>query len=402
MSMSLTMDRPAAAPDMPPIPTREMLVARARALVPLLRERADADEQRRCIDPDTIRQMKEAGFFRVLQARRWGGYELGQQTFADVQMTLAEGDMSVAWAYGVIGLHALHLCLFDDQAAQDVWEDDSSILIASPYMPGGIAKRVEGGYLISGRWSYSSGSDHCPWTFLGGMVEGETPDYRSFLLPRKDAKIVDTWHTTGLASTGSQDVVVENAFVPEHRVHRMVDGFLGTNPGRSFNNTALFRMPFMLVFMRAITNGQIGALQSILDLFVEYAKTKVFVGRRTAADPDAQLAVADATASIAEMKATMSANFAVMEAYAAREEMPPMTTRHMFRFQSAQVAERCIRLAEPLVQAAGGGAVYNRTGIGRIYRNMLTARQHAASQYRMYGRGFGDLLMGGKVEDILL
>ena len=101
-----------------PIPTREELVARARALVPLLRERADRDEANRCVDPDTVQRIREAGLFRVLQAKRWGGYEAGQRTFAEVQMTLAEGDMSVGWIYGVIGVHALHLCLYDDRAAQ--------------------------------------------------------------------------------------------------------------------------------------------------------------------------------------------------------------------------------------------------------------------------------------------
>jgi len=384
------------------IPSREELIARARELVPLLKERADADERNRSIDPDTIRRMVEAGLFRVLQSRRWGGYELGQRTFAEVQMTLAEGDMSVAWVYGVVGLHALHLCLFDDRAAQDVWGEDSSLLVASPYMPGGVAKPVPGGYELSGRWAYSSGSDHCPWTFLGGTVEGDPKDYRSFLLPRADAKLVDTWYTTGLAATGSQDVVVEKAFVPEHRTHKMIDGFLCQNPGAAVNTGPLYRMPFMLVFMRAITNGQIGALQSLVDLFSAYAKDKVFVGSRTAKDPDAQLALADAVASIDEMKKVMFANFEIMDEYAERGETLPLELRHRFRFQSARTAERCIRLAEPLFQVSGGGGVYDRTNMGRIYRNMLTARQHAAAQYRMYGRTYGDKLLGGEVEDILL
>jgi 3-hydroxy-9,10-secoandrosta-1,3,5(10)-triene-9,17-dione monooxygenase len=316
-------------------------------------------------------------------------------------MALAEGDMSVSWVYGVVGLHALHICLLDDQAAQDVWGNDSSVLVASPYMPGGKAIPVEGGFEFSGRWSYSSGCDHCDWTFLGGLVEG-TGEIRSFLLPRQDAKIVDTWYTTGLAATGSHDIVVEKAFVPDYRTHSFLDGFNGNNPGAKWNDGPLYRMPFMLVFMRAITSGQIGALQAMVDLFTEYAKTKVFMGSRTAQDPDAQFALANAVAGIDEMKKSMFANFAVMEDYAERNQMPPIEVRHMFRFQSASVAERCIRLAEPLFQSAAGGAVYDKTGIGRIYRNMLTGRQHAAAQLKIFGRTFGDLLMGGEPIDINL
>jgi len=384
------------------IPSREDLVARARDLIPLLRERAGDDEANRTVNPDTMRRIKEAGLFRILVGKRWGGYELGQRAFAEVQMALAEGDMSVAWVYGVLGLHSMHVCLLDDRAAQDVWGSDGSALVASPYMPSGVAKRVPGGYELSGRWSYSSGCDHCDWTFLGGLVEGDPKDHRSFLLPREDAKIVDTWFTTGLAATGSQDIVVEKAFVPEHRTHKFSDGFIGNNPGRSVNNGPLFRMPFMLVFMRAITTPQIGALQALLDLFRTYAKDKVFMGSKTAKDPDAQIAVAEATAGIAEMKNTMFANFETMSEYAERGEMPPLEMRHMFRFQSARVAERCIRLAEALIQVSGGGGVYNRTNMGRIYRNMLTARQHAAAQFRIYGRTYGDLLLGGAPEDLML
>jgi len=383
------------------IPTAEELVAQARALVPLLRDRAAEDERNRRINPDTVKRMVDAGLFRVLQAKRWGGYELGQRAFAEVQMTLGEGDMSVAWVYGVVGLHAMHVCLMDDQAAQDVWGKDSSVLVASPYMPGGVAKPVEGGYELSGRWSYSSGSDHCDWTFLGGMVEG-TGEYLSFLLPREDAKIVDTWYTTGLCATGSHDISVENAFVPSYRTHSFMDGFNVKNPGQKWNDGPLYRMPFMLVFMRAITSGQIGALQALVDLFNEYAKNKMFMGSKVSKDPDAQFAIANAVAGIDEMKKSMFANFEVMQEYAERNELPPMEMRHMFRFQSSSVAERCIRLAEPLFQVSSGGGVYDKTNIGRIYRNMLTGRQHAAAQFRPYGRTFGDLLLGGDPFDMML
>ena len=383
-------------------PTTAELVARARALTPLLRERAPVDEANRRVDPDTVRRMNEAGLFRVLQPKRWGGYELGQRAFAEVQIALAEGDMSVAWIYGVIGLHSMHMALLDDRAAQDVWGEDTAVLIASPYMPGGVAKKVEGGFEMTGRWSYSSGCDHCDWTFLGGFVDGDPADYRAFLLPRADAKIVDTWHTTGLAATGSQDIVVEKAFIPEYRTHRFIDGFNGTNPGAKWNDNELYRMPFMLVFMRGITSGQIGALQHMVDLFKSYAKDKVFMGSKTSKDPYALLAIAAAEAGIDEMKKSMFANFEVMSDYAKRSEMPPIEMRHMMRFQSASVAERCVKLAEGMLTVSGGGGVYDQSNMGRIYRNMLTGRQHAAAQYRIYGRTYGELLMGGEPFDMML
>jgi len=384
-------------------PTHADMVARARDLIPLLRERAEEDAANRMIRADTVKRMKEAGLFRVLQSKRWGGYELGQRTFAEVQMALAEGDMSAAWIYGVIGVHAYHLCLFEDQAARDVWGDDSSVLIASPYMPTGKAIPVPGGYEFSGRWSYSSGCDHCDWTFLGGIVDGDPTDYRSFLLPREDTKIIDTWQTTGLAATGSQDILVEKAFVPEYRTHKMIDGFNGSNPGRAINDGQLFRMPFMLVFLRCITSGQIGALQALVDIFQTFVKDKTFGGTKTADDPVAQLAIADALAGIDTMKKTMFANFEIMSEFAARDEMPPFALRQMMRYQSALVAEQCLNLATPLIRISGGGGVYDRVGMGKIYRDMITGRQHVAAQFQSYGRKFGGLVLtGASANDILL
>ena len=378
------------------------IVARARALIPLLRERAVEGEANRVVNSDTVRRMKEAGLFRVLQPKRWGGYELGQRALAEVQIALAEGDMSVAWIYGILSVHSLHIGLMEDRAAQDVWGQDTSVLVASPYMPGGKATPIEGGYEFSGRWSYSSGCDHCDWTFLGGFVNGDPSDYRSFLLPRKDAKIDDSWRTTGLRATGSQDIVVDRAFVPEYRTHRFIDGFTGNNPGKAVNHHPLFAMPHQLIFMRAITSGQIGALQHMVDLFTAYAKDKVFMGSETAKDPDAQFAVASAVAGIDEMKKSMFANFEIMLDYAERNEMPPIEMRHMMRFQSASVADRSVKLAEAMLTLSGGGGVYDKSNMSRIYRNMLTGRQHAAAQHRNYGRIFGDLLLGGEPYDIFV
>src|SRR5262245_22845540 len=132
-------------------PLAEELVERARNLAPVLRERAAATTAARRIDADSIRLLREAGLFRVLQPERWGGFEMGPGVFADIQIALATGDMSAAWVYGVLGVHPFQLALFDDRAAQDVWGRDSSVLIASTYMPTGRATPVDGGFRFSGK-----------------------------------------------------------------------------------------------------------------------------------------------------------------------------------------------------------------------------------------------------------
>jgi 3-hydroxy-9,10-secoandrosta-1,3,5(10)-triene-9,17-dione monooxygenase len=218
------------------IPSRETLIERARALIPVLKSRSDAAIAARCLPEETIRDLQEAGFFRVLQPQRFGGYEHDPQVFFDIQMTLAEGCMSTAWVYGVIAVHPFQLALFDPKAQADVWAKDDTTLISSSYQPVGKVERVEGGYRLSGRWGFSSGCDHCSWVFLGALIPslepGGPPEMRTFLLPRSDYQIVHDWTVFGLQATGSHGIVVDRAFVPEHRTHRAVDGFLCKNPGR--------------------------------------------------------------------------------------------------------------------------------------------------------------------------
>ncbi|MEZ4287421.1 MAG: acyl-CoA dehydrogenase family protein [Polyangiales bacterium] len=155
------------------IPTREELIERARALVPVLKERAkEAGELRRVPDA-TIADFHRLGFFKVVQPKRYGGYEMDPATIFDLQLELGRGCASSAWCYGVISVHSWQLALFDEKAQDEVWKNDPTTLISSSYMPVGKTKWVDGGVTLSGRWSFSSGCDHCEWVMLGGFVPSE-------------------------------------------------------------------------------------------------------------------------------------------------------------------------------------------------------------------------------------
>src|SRR5579863_3407065 len=298
-----------------PIPTREVLIERARAMLPALKARSEAAVAARCVPAETVREMQEAGFFRVLQPKRHGGYEMDPQVFYDIQMTLAEGCMSTAWVYGVIGVHPFQLGLFDPKAQADVWGKDDATLISSSYQPVGKVERVEGGFRLSGRWGFSSGCDHCAWTFLGALIPpaepGGPPEMRTFLLPRSDYQIVHDWNVFGLQATGSHGIVVDQAFVPEHRTHRAVDGFLCKNPGQLANTGPLYRLPWAQVFVRAVSSAAIGALQGALNAFIGIAAKRVSTntGMSTKLDPFALNAAARTQSAILEMKTVLMKSF---------------------------------------------------------------------------------------------
>ena len=372
------------------------LVGRARELIPVLRARAARHTAERRIAPETITDLRDAGLFRILQPARWGGFELDPATFADVQMALAEGDFSTAWVHGVVGVHAFQLALFDDRAAQEVWGEDPATLIASTYMPTGRAQPVDGGFRFSGRWKFSSGCEHCAWIFLGGLVgDPALGDYRTFLLPRADFRIEDTWHVVGLKGTGSQDILVEDVFVPAHRVHDLADAYAGRSPGQTVNTGWLYQLSFPLVFGRTVTNGCIGALQAFLDAFRDYGAKRIgTTGASTARDPDAQLACAETLAAIDEMKATMHRNFEVQRAFAERGEQTPLDQRLLFKYQSAAVAERCLELAGKLFRCLGGSGAYESQPFGRLYSDLIMARQHVSNQAPVSGRNLGATLLG--------
>jgi len=392
-----------------PIPTGEELVARARAMIPMLIERAPRQQEHRRILDETMRELKQAGFFRIFQPKRWGGYEHDPRVFFDVQMALSEADVSVGWVFGILGVHSFHLPLFDDRAAEEVWGQDSNALVASPYAPGG-AVPVDGGYKLTGRWKFSSGTEHCDWIFLGGVIDrGQShgsfldADFRTFLLPRKDYRIIDTWKVVGLKGTGSQDIVVEGAFVPEHRTHSMDHATRGTNPGSAPKTSALYRYPYWQVFLRAVSTGAIGGLQGMVNAFVDYGSKRVSVsGAKTQFDPDAQLALAEARAGIDEMKATLHRNFGRMSGYAEQGEMPPMDERMLFKFQCTSVPRRCAELALPLFKAAGGSGVFDTQPFGRFYTDMLAMGNHAANQFQTAGRNWGGVMLGLESQDRLL
>lgn len=375
------------------------LIESARALVPVLAARAAEAERAGMVPVETIRQMQEAGLFRVLQPRSWGGYELDPRVFYQIQMTLAEGCMSTAWIYGVIGVHNWQLALFPEQAQRDVWSAGSDTLIASTYMPVGKAEPVDGGYRFSGRWSFSSGVEHCQWIFLGGLLPKKDGsgglEHTTFLLPASDFKVVHNWDVLGLRATGSHDIVVENAWVPEHRTQRTNDHSDAGCPGRARHGAALYRIPFTQVFQRAVSGACIGALQGAIDEFRRRSAAHVGKhGGKTAEDPNAQLAVSEAMMTVDALKLVLMRNFARVVECAVSGERMPVEERLLQRAQSAQVPKVCAERVNELLRASAASGLYKSNPIERMLRDIYQSRGHIANNTDAYARAHGAVMLG--------
>jgi 3-hydroxy-9,10-secoandrosta-1,3,5(10)-triene-9,17-dione monooxygenase len=382
------------------------MVARARALIQVLAERAILGERERRLPAETIADLQNAGLFRVLQPRRWGGYELDILSYFDSLIALGEGDLSVAWVYGVVGVHPWLMALYDDRAAADVWGKDSSTLICSSLMPVGTATPLEGGYRLSGHWKYASGCEHTEWAFLGAAPPGGSlEERRIFLVPKSDYEIVDVWRVSGLKGTGSHDIVVKDALVPAYRTVKFSDNFRGWGPGLAVNTSPLYRLPFGQVFFRGVSTGAIGALQGMLDAYLDYGKKRIsrLTGAPSADDPLIRQTCAEVACALDEMKTILHRNFRHLERFAARGEMPPLKLRMEYKFHNAWVAERCTLLGARLFKATGTVGIFEDQPYGRILADINVARQHISNQFEANGQSYGGVLFGiEQTKDLVL
>jgi 3-hydroxy-9,10-secoandrosta-1,3,5(10)-triene-9,17-dione monooxygenase len=390
-------------------PTADVLIARARALVPQVAACAREAREARRVPESIIAEIAEAGLFRILQPAGWGGYEMKPETFYEVLIALAEGDMSVGWVYGVLGVHPWLMGLMDQRAVSDVWGNDDSVRLCSSLMPVGKAQKVDGGFRLSGHWRFSSGCHYAQWALLGGIVQsdgaqaGGPPDVRLFLVPQTEYRVDEVWRVSGLCATGSEDILVDDVFVPDYRTRRMIDNLNCVGPGQAVNTSPLYRIPFGQVFFRGVSSPAIGALQAMLDAFVAYAGKRSGPAGKSVDDPVAQQICAEVTAAIDEMKLVLRRNMSVLWEYGARAEVPPMRLRQQFKFQSASVSHRCAELATRLMRATGAAGIYDEQPFGRTLADINAARQHIANQFEMVGRNWGVSILGGKpANDMML
>jgi 3-hydroxy-9,10-secoandrosta-1,3,5(10)-triene-9,17-dione monooxygenase len=367
-------------------PTAEQLLERAHAMLPVLKERAKACVRDRNVSAQTIAEMKEAGFFRILQPQKFGGYEMHPNAFFEVQKVLAEGCMSTGWMYGVIGCHPYEMALFHEEAQQEVWGDDPDMLVSSTYQPVGKVTHVEGGFRLSGRWGFSTGSVHCGWVLLGAFCppkdDGTPAEMRTFLLPRSDYAIdEDAWHVFGLQGTGSHDIIVDDVFVPDYRTHRSIDGFLCQNPGQEVNTGPLYRLPWAQVFTRSVSTAAFGGAQAAINAAMAIMQDRISTntGKASKQDPILHAALARAVAEKSEMETTLRLTFEELMGYATRGEAIPMEKRAFFTYQSSTVVRRLASLVDDIVQLLGGRAIYMTSDIIQPWLDLHAGRAHVAN-----------------------
>ena len=365
-------------------------------LLPVFRQRALQTEDARVVPAESVKSLEETGFFRLLQPVAYGGLEADPVAFFTAVRLIASACGSTGWVASVVGVHPWQLALFPAQAQDDVWAADPATRMSSSYAPTGRAKITQEGYHLDGRWSFSSGCDHASWVLLGGIVlneEGQPVDFRTFLLPASDYAIDDVWDTVGLRGTGSNDIVVGHAFVPEYRSLSFTDVTRIACPGHERNAGALYRIPFGSIFSYAITTPVIGMAAGAYAAHVDYQRQRVraaYAGQRSAEDPFAQVRIAEAAALIDAAWLALERDMTELMRYAKAGEKIPLPLRLRTRRDQVTGTGQAIRAVDLLFENSGGRALKG-TPIQRFWRDAHAGRVHAINDperaLSMFGRG---------------
>ncbi|HUC66400.1 MAG TPA: acyl-CoA dehydrogenase family protein [Stellaceae bacterium] len=387
--------RAAAAP-----PSDAELRRRAEAMVPVLRERAAKTEALRRLPDETIADLHQSGLFRMLQPARVGGSELSYSAMIEIAAIIGSGCGSTAWVLNNLASHHWMLGYWPKAAQDEIWGPSPDTLIGSAFIfPGGRARKVEGGYRLSGRWPFSSGVDPSAWNMIAAVVPDEqtgASEYRVFLLPASDYTVIDTWYVSGLAGTGSKDVVANDVFVPEYRTLGVDAGKGGKHPGSTVNPGPLFRLPWFALFGFVIASVSLGIAKGAIEQYVAATRTKLgtYSGRSLADFSTMQVHVAEAGALIDAAEALMLRDCAEAARFAEADRIPPMEDKVRWRRDGAYAARMCTQAVDIIFTAAGGGAIYENNPLQRAFRDIHAANGHFGVNWDANGINYGRVALG--------
>ncbi|MEM1034392.1 MAG: acyl-CoA dehydrogenase family protein [Myxococcota bacterium] len=358
---------------------REDVDTRARGLVAPLRERSDEIERGRRLPAEVAADIATAGMFRLLVPKSFGGAEVRPEAFVRTLSTLAEGDAAAAWCVMTGATTSLLSAYLPPEAAAAIWGNDPKVVTAGVFAPSGRAVPTEGGYRLSGRWSFASGCDNATWCMGGALVmDGETPraidgkpEIRSLLFRAEAARIVDTWDVAGLNGTGSHDLVVEDVFVPaSHTACLMTDA--------PQHDGTLYRFPVFGLLAAGVAAVALGIGRAAIDELTALVRRKrSFGGGRTLAEQDlVQVEVARAEAELGAGRAFLLERCEAAWAAAEAGALTP-ADRAGLRLAATHATRAAVRAVDAMYQAGGGTALYrSKSPLQRHFRDVHTVTQH--------------------------
>ncbi|MFI6870060.1 acyl-CoA dehydrogenase family protein [Nocardia sp. NPDC050406] len=362
------------------------VVQRVQEIAGQLAATAEETERAGKLSEESVKLVRQAGVMRMLQPTEFGGYAAHPRDFAEAVMAVSAACGSTGWVCGVGGVHPWEMALMDRRLQQEVWGENPDTWIASPYAPQGIAVPTEGGYVLKGRWSFSSGTDHCDWIFLGALVgdaEGRPTQPITSLhvvLPRADYTIVeDSWDVIGLCGTGSKDIIVDGAFIPDYRTIDSEEVASGTTAADRVGRTeTVYRLPFWTMFPLGITAAVIGIAEGALAAHLDYQRGRITaMGTAIRDDPYALYAISEAAAEIAASRTQLLDGISRLYDLAEAGQPIAFENRSVVRRNQVRAAWRAVAAVDEIFARSGGNAVRKHNPLQRFWRDAHVGLQHA-------------------------
>ena len=381
-------------------PNAEILIERARSLIPTLRQRSKQATADRCLPQETIADFQRLGLTRCLQPAMFGGFASDYRVFSKMIRTLAQGCGSSAWVAAVHGEHDWVIGNFPEQAQRDVWDGNPYAVASASVAPNGSAEPVAGGHRLSGRWGFASGCDHAQWIVLGSVAKtGGAPEVRMFLVPIGKVEMIDDWHVLGLCGTGSKSIVVKDVVVPATHSISLHELKTGTAPGAAVHpNNSLYRTPRNLLALFSLSSVVVGLAERAVVEFVEFTRERRSRGLRVADLEAVQLMVAEAAAQ-AEAAAligehTIERNTSMVAGRQKIDAEQVAWSRRNASY-STQLAHSAVKL---IFEAAGGTALYATNPLQEIFRDITAASAHLSLSWHRAAPYYGQIRLGLPVD----
>jgi 3-hydroxy-9,10-secoandrosta-1,3,5(10)-triene-9,17-dione monooxygenase len=380
-------------------PSYEELWGRAEALLPRLKERAARCEELRRLPDETVRDFHDSELLRIHQPQRVGGAELEFAAVVTFGALLARACASSAWNWVNYTAHHMMLGMFPARAQEEIWDASRDALIASSFVfPAAKARKVEGGYVISGRWPFSSGVDPAEWNMLAGLAwldDNVPPEQRVFLLHRSQYRVHDTWFAGGLRGTGSNDVEAVEQFVPEHRTLAVADTKGGATPGSAVNPGTLFQLPVFALFPYMLSGVALGIAEGSIAEFVSKSdRTGRMTGARIAEIQSTQIRLAEATAFARASRLLQEGNCREAEDLVARGGVPDLRTKARYRLEGAYAVDWAVRAVDIMFGVAGAAGLYESGHTARAFRDAHAVKQHFSFNTDIAGTTYGRVALG--------
>ena len=395
---------PIAAMRRSAVPKPNELIGRARALVPAIRAVAAETERNRNLLPQIVDRLREAELLRTCRPAEFGGFEYDCTVALKIALTISEGCASTGWTVNGAVSNGYSLAHWPIEAQRELWDGGDDPFTFACFAPTGTAVPVDGGYRLSGRWSFASGCDLSSWGKLGAMIsssgDGAPKEGAFFLVPVEDCTIVDTWFVCGLAGTGSKDIVVEDAFVPAHRVLKFADTRAGTAPGALHHRNAIYRMPLLIVGATLLASTAIGAAKGALEAYLDMTGARKTRGAlaggnlRMAEFATVQLRVAEAAAAVEAAALILSSD--IREATETLRGGGEITVADRIRVRrnQAYATKLAVQAVEALNASTGGFGLHLDNPVQRAWRDANAVARHVSLNWDAVGTMYGQHAFG--------